>query len=504
MGLDAARTRFGFVTRPRAILAVVVLVELFLFADYHQERWRKGLLPLGRPQALAGEGLVIRCDGLGYYAWLRSLLIDGDWSFDNEFDDHNVLGDFVPPPDCRTDTGRRANLWSAGPACVWAIVVVPGHFLISVLDLPWPADGYSLPYQLLVGAATLLASFSGLGLLYGICRRVAEPIHAALAAAFLTLGTTILYYSAIEVSMAHGVATAIVAGLVCYWLRTYESSRWRRWFLVGLLVGLATLMRWQLITFAVLPAGECLLAGVRSRPARWPRLVLAALGAVLGFLPQLIAWRNVYGSWIVTPFPTAHNWTDPAWWQVLASPDRGLLYWTPLVVLPGFGYLSLFLRHRQPQRDRTPLQLLTIAFVLQLYLLASLWGDRLYLGAAFGFRHLTESLVALAPGLALLFTQASARHRRCLCVLGCLLVLWNLLLISQYRYGWIAADQGAAPNTLIANVFHLVRRKRFLLVGQTLMGPLLLGVIYFCPTPGRIGYRLSVPTGGLRSVTVPD
>src|SRR5215831_18387562 len=92
---------------PCGPLAVVVLVELILFTGYFRERWLKGLLPLGESRARAGEGLVIRSDGLGYYAWLRSLLFDGDWSFDNEFDEHNILGDYVPPRAERTAVGRR-------------------------------------------------------------------------------------------------------------------------------------------------------------------------------------------------------------------------------------------------------------------------------------------------------------------------------------------------------------------------------------------------------------
>src|SRR5437667_11954031 len=118
----------------RRILGVVVLVQLVLFTGYHLDRWHLSLAPRGDPRTDAGEGLVIRCDGHGYYAWLRSLLIDGDWSFDNEFDEHNPLGDFVPPRDARTDRGLRANQWSVGPACLWAIAVVPGHGCVLFLQ----------------------------------------------------------------------------------------------------------------------------------------------------------------------------------------------------------------------------------------------------------------------------------------------------------------------------------------------------------------------------------
>src|SRR5262249_9348024 len=157
----------------RLALIIVAAFEIYLFWSYHSDRWYKSLLPLDSPRARLGEGLVIRCDGLGYYAWLRSLLIDGDCSFDNEFDDFNGNQNAVPPSSFRTELGRRANLWSVGPACVWALTVVPGHLFVSAMQgsgLPWPADGYSLPYQLIVGLSTLAIAIVGLVFLYGLCR----------------------------------------------------------------------------------------------------------------------------------------------------------------------------------------------------------------------------------------------------------------------------------------------------------------------------------------------
>jgi hypothetical protein len=482
-----------------------MLIEVGLFADYHQERWRKGLAGLDSPRVRAGEGLVIRSDGLGYYAWLSSLLIDGDWCFDNEFDDHNPIGDYVPPATKRTERGCRPNPWSVGPACLWSLAIVPGHACLLALqryELPWPADGYSLPYQLLVASVTLLASFLGLGLLHGICLRFTDPDRAALAAAFLTLGTTIIYYSAIEVSMAHGLGTVVAALLVWYWLRTYASADWRRWGLVGVLVGIAALMRWQLAAFALLPIGEavCVAGGACSLSTCLLRLAIAGLGAVVAFSPQMMAWRVVYGHWLVAPFPVAHNWINPSWWKILATQDRSLFYWTPLAAIACLGYLHLPAKvrgqksevrsqnrltsdHRPLTSDCLPALLLASAFLVQVYLLASLVGAQLYLGAAYGFRQLTESTVALAPGLALLLGRSSPWRFRVLSGIGGALVLWNLLLVCQYRYGYVPADAGADLATLLRNAVHLVARKRLLLLSPVALGPLLLALVWWKAPP---------------------
>jgi hypothetical protein len=486
------------------ILAVVIAAQLYLFADFHWERWRSGLRLLDHPGVRSGEGLVIRCDGLGYYAWLRSLLIDRDWDFDNEFDEHNPLGDFVPPGEPRTAAGRRANLWSIGPACVWSPLVVAGHFVLNSLNTEsrWPADGYSLPYQLLVGTATLLASFAGLILLYRACRRYADPGPAAIAVALLWLGTTVVFYSAIEVSMAHGVGTAAVAGLIWYWLRTYGSQRYVRWLVLGMFVGTVALMRWQLATFAILPAGENLLechAAFRRDPrailGSAARLALAAVGCFLGFAPQLVAWRAVFGQWLVEPFPTAHNWLTPSWSEVLFAQDRGLFYWTPMVLVACAGMWppGKIKRDSGNGLGPRPLLLLTSACVLQVYVLASLRGERCYLGVAYGCRHLAESVVALAPGFAYLLSGLPRRRFLLVCGLGCVLVLWNLLLIAQYRYGYVPADAGADPWTLLAGAVRLVRRKRLLLLGQAVVAPGLLGVLCWRIASWKFATRSAAP-----------
>jgi hypothetical protein len=469
-------------------LAVVVLVELFLFIGYHVERWRKSLGPLHDLRVCAGEGLIIRCDGHGYYAWLRSLLLDGDLSFDNEFDEHNPLGDWVPPAAERTAHGLRPNRWSVGPACLWSVTVAPAHLAFQALrpaGWPWTTQGYELPYQVLVGLTTLLASIAGLGFLYGSCRHYARPARAALAAALLTLGTTILFYSAVEVAMAHGAGSVAVAALVWYWLRTYGSARAGRWLAVGVLVGVAALMRWQLATFALLPLGECLLA-CRHRDRRaWKAVAglgLAGSAAAAAFAPQLLAWQTVYGSWLPAPVATAQNWLRPSWWQVLASSDRSLFYWTPLTLLALAGFLfrppgSTNSAEAGPGAKREPLLLLFAAFVLQVYVVASLWGAEVQLGVSFGLRHCTESVVALGPALALLLERSPRPRFLIFAGLGCLLVLWNLLLIAQYRYGFVPAAAGAGPGELVANAGRLVIRKKWLLVGQVAAGPVLLWVL---------------------------
>jgi hypothetical protein len=403
-----------------------------------------------------GEGMVIRGDGLGYYAWLRSPLVDGDWAFENEFDQHNATRSGVPGPEERTPIGRRANPWPVGPACVWAVVVVPGHFVLRELGLGgwWIADGYTLPYQCMVGATTLALALLTLVLLFRIGRRFAAPGPAALAAALVTLASPFICYGTVETSMGHGPGTAALALAVWVWLRGFGGLGPGRWLLTGALIGVTAMMRLQLATYALLPAGEAAWLAWRARSLRPAGLLfVSAAGVVVGFTPQLVAWKVVYGSWLVEPMPLARNWLAPNLSSVLLSTDRGFFYWTPIALVGCWG-LARAAGRRCP---RAELVILVAALAAQVYSLAAIRGQGVFLGAAYGFRQLTEACVVLAPGLAVLL-DSPGRYRQ-LGIVGCVLVAWNLLLIGAYRQDILPTGSGAEPAELLAAVGRFAMRR---------------------------------------------
>jgi hypothetical protein len=173
----------------------------------------------------------------------------------------------------------------------------------------------------------------------------------------------------------------------------------------------------------------------------------------------MIAWKVVYGAWVTSPMPLAHNWLRPDWARVLVATDRSLLYWTPLTLLPIIGYvLCLGPTGRSVAArsiPREPLRLLCIAFVAQVYLMASLSGGGVYLGSAFGFRQLTEAVVLLAPGLALLLESAAPIGRRRLIAACFVLSVWNVLLLAQYHGEVLPRAAGADFSTLLKNLVPL-------------------------------------------------
>jgi hypothetical protein len=407
-------------------------------------------------------------DYVGYYAWLRSPLIDGDFNFDDEFGPTLALFPGATEAYPRNPAGHMSNPWPVGPAIVWSPAVATTHLILTSLGSrsPWPADGYSAPYQLAIGMTTLALAMLTLVLTYRIARYFASPKAAAIATALITLGTPYVAYGAVEVSLSHGPATAALTLFVYFWLRTFGSPRPARWVALGCLLGLTCLMRWQLATYAALPALEAV--WLATRTGKWSkrigivgRLAVAGLMSVVVFTPQMVGRQIASGRPLGGLHSTGHNWFAPSLWTVLGSTDRSLFYWTPLA-LPAFASLVLLaVRSR-----RSAVVILTSAVVVQIYTVSALLGEQVYLGWSFGFRILTETCVLMAPGVAVLLDRASARTARRLALGGGVLVGWNLLLLGVYRHciggvdggdpmavlGWVVRYIGLRPLEALAMV----------------------------------------------------
>ena len=90
---------------------------------------------------------------------------------------------------------------------------------------------------------------------------------AATGAALVVGGSFILWYALAEPTMTHAPTMAAVAGFVWYWTATMGRRTLLHWLGLGALAGLAGLIRWQSVLFALLPAIEALIDAVARRRA---------------------------------------------------------------------------------------------------------------------------------------------------------------------------------------------------------------------------------------------
>ena len=396
----------------------------------------------------------IGVDGRYHWAFLTSLVLDGDLDFTNQYADPES-GNYYEYR--ATHTGRLANPFPIGPALLWAPFFIVAHGVALVGDPPHAPSGNSHLHQLITLYGSFLYAFAAMLLAYAMARRRFGP-GPAFAGAFAALACgPLLHYTLHQPHYAHAPSAFAVTLLLYVWDAGRGQRTPRGWLALGALIGLAMLVRAQNLVFAapvVVEAATAAIAAAVGRAGTADRSALAlalalaralawplagALVALIVFTPQLLAWQTLYGSYIAIPQGAGYmRWADSLWADTLFSSRNGLFPYAPVWAAGALG-LALVVR-----RDRALGLALLGTFALGAYLngASSDWSG----GGAFGGRrydglvaHVTLGLGALVAAL----LHAAERRPRALAggLLAVLLVLgaWtNLLLATDFRRAQLA------------------------------------------------------------------
>jgi len=395
-------------------------------------------------------GARLQSDGFYYYAYLRSMAFDRDFNFTNDYtllglQDHPQL--FQP-----TRTKHAQSAASIGPAILWAPFFAAGHVVARSLNARHPevdTQGISFPYRQSVCVAGLFYGLIGCWFCFNITRRYFVASVAALAVMLVIAGSFLLWYLVKEPSMTHAPSMMAVAIFMWSWLwmreRAFAAATPRRdalqaWSILGVVAGLMTLIRWQNALFTLLPlcdvAVALLGAARRSDRVRTVDLglggALFTLTAMIAFLPQMIAWHSIYGSWLaVSPLGPQIRWAHPQLIDILWSSRNGLLSWSPMLYVAAIGLIMF--AAAQPAVG-IPAIVAVAAMTYFNAMIQDWWGSD-----GFGGRRFDGTIPMFCLGAASFITYAAAVTRRhplrVLTAGGALLVVWNLTLMSAANEG---------------------------------------------------------------------
>src|SRR5205823_6541300 len=140
--------------------------------------------------------------------------------------------------------------------------------------------------------------------------------------------------------------------LICLWIliveRWWEDCGWRRSAALGVVAALIVLVRHtNVIYLLVLPLhGVARWEQLRSRLAemwgRWKVLSVAMLAGAATASPQLVLYKTITGGWLVSPYGALNGgftFASPHLSGVLFSTQKGLFFWSPLLMLSAAGAL---------------------------------------------------------------------------------------------------------------------------------------------------------------------
>ena len=430
---------------PAAVLTGVLACAIVGVAASRRSRRSPAALVLVAAMATglvaqARLGARLQSDGFYYYAYLRSLAFDRDVDLAN---DYRLLGlddgphQFLFQP---TVTGYAQSAWAIGPALGWSPFFAAGHLVARHLAARGESVdtiGTAYPYRQAVVIAGLFYGLLGLWFTYRFVRLFRGPPEAIAAVVLTASGSFVLWYLVREPTMSHSMSMAAVAGFLWCWGATRDARTPAGWLALGLAGGAMAMMRWQNVLMFALPAMD-LLRGLRVEPRRAARAgALLALGAAVGFLPQMLAWHAIYGHWLArSSVGPVMSWLNPEIVDVLWSSRNGLFAWSPIFIPAVAGLFAL------TREDRVAAWGGLALFAAMAWVNGAVddwWG-----GAGFGMRRFDSLVPFAALGLSVsIGVVARALQRRPHVLAGAALaslLLWNLSLMGvaaggAYRIG---------------------------------------------------------------------
>ena len=364
-------------------------------------------------------------DSVYYYIYLRSVFIDRDLDFNNEWEHYYGSSEKRP---------YQNNVFSIGPTILWTPFFIFGHFitlLAQSLGSNIEADGYSTFYQVSVYIGNSLYGLLGVLLTALLLKTYLKTISALIACLGIMLASQLTYYFWSFTAMSHNTSFAATALFFYLWLTFGPCKR------TALAAALMSLVRWQNVLFLLPLAIRSiidLISLIRTTDANWKSWLLqhsVFIGVFFcGLIPQFAVWKLLYSKFILIPQGTGFiSFSDLHLVSVLFSLRHGLFSWHPLLLI-GFSGCTLLW-----SKDRVLALSLGIAFVLQ-WLLNSAVTDW-WAGWSFGHRRFISLLPIFALGLGLVIEKIEKRA----ILVGIAVVffagIWNQLFIYQYIYGLI-------------------------------------------------------------------
>ncbi len=374
----------------------------------------------------------IKSDGKAYYGYLPAVFIYDDlqYNFIDSYENRYYSTGYV---DFRREIdGRYANIAFVGLAVLWIPFFLLAH-IVSLLA-GFPADGYSLLYQLSVVFAAFFYLLIGLIYLrkflrlYQIKHWIISTVHI-----FMVFGTPIYMYALHEAAFTHVYTFSLII-IFFYYTRLYFLHLKAKHFYAAItLLSFIVLIRpTNMMTIAAVPflAGnlKMLTEGILSTFKHYRRIILGLLIVLAVLSIQFTLWYLQTGkifAYTYTDEGLTWNFFDPQIINILFSYKKGFFLYTPLAFISLIGFMPLFRRNKFAAWS-------LLGFIVLFVYILSTWSHW-WFGRSFGNRGLLDFMAVFAILLAFALSIKSTALRASIITLSLLFVVVNQIQAYQYR-----------------------------------------------------------------------
>ncbi|MGE5437094.1 MAG: hypothetical protein ACM3O3_07685 [Syntrophothermus sp.] len=339
---------------------------------------------------------IIESDVISYYAYLPATFIYHDYTlqFLNHYDGPHKFT--IWPKDA--PNGGKVIMTSMGMSFLYAPFFFAADYY--AMDSKYDAGGYSEPYHLAINICALCYFIIGLFFLCKLLLNFFNPFVSALVILITTAGSNLFYYATYEPGLSHVFSFSLITMFIWYTIKWYEKQKPIYTILLGILIGLISLIRPTNIIVALF----FILYDIKSWNDAKNRIMFflskfnhIALILTLCFfiwLPQFLYWKSITGSFLYYSYGSDSNFffNNPQIFNGFFSYRNGWLIYSPAMI---FSVLGMFFLWKKQRALQIPL---VFTFLIFIYVIFSWWCW--WYGGSFGSRSMIDiyGLLALSTG----------------------------------------------------------------------------------------------------------
>jgi hypothetical protein len=374
------------IRNPLSLLAFILLTACILYGRMILPRW------------LTYDHLsILSWDVFGYYLYLPAQFIYQDLGITDFSWLQQILDKYAPTIGFYQAYKGPDDFYVMKYPMGMAILYIPFFFIAHLIAgvSGFPPDGFSQPYQISVALGCVLYGLIGLWFLRKILVKFFSDIESSLVMVLLVLGTNYFQLTVYDTAMAHNSLFAIYVLILWFTIRWHENQKLKYAIPLGLMIGLATLIRPTEIISAVIPV----LWGIKNMESlkqKWSliinhrfQIIIIAFASVLVIVPQVVYWKVYSGSYLYYSYEEGERlkFLAPYIIHVLFSWKKGWLIYAPMMIFSLAGFCFLY-------RKNARIFAATFFFFLLNLLIISSWTTWWY-GGSLGQRSLMQSYAVL-------------------------------------------------------------------------------------------------------------
>ena len=342
---------------------------------------------------------IISWDVFGYYLYLPQLFIYNDLGINNIDNLNSIVETYNNTATLyqiwQTETGDWLIRYTSGQAIMFAPTFFIAHAAALLTD--FPADGFSLPYQIGLLAGCFIYFVVALELLRHILLHFFNDKITALTILLLFFGTNLLANTIFNIAGIHSQLFFLYTIIILFTIRWHENQTWKNILPIAFATGLVIITRPTDVICLLIPLlwnvfdKKSFKAKFELLSSHLPQLIVStAIVCAIGSL-QMVYWKIFSGHFLIDSYNNPAEGLDflfPHLYGVLFSFRKGWFVYTPLMLVAMAGFIVMW------HRNRKVFTALFTFMLLDIYLV-SCWSCWWY-AVSFSQRAFVQAYVVMA------------------------------------------------------------------------------------------------------------